>query len=111
VSKEGVISVTVEDTSPQVAALVANAYVAQLDRLVTEYGAGEAGRQRVFLTDQLARAKVRLAAAEDTLRRFQERNRAIVLQDQTRGAIEAAARLKGELMATEVQLQVMRSFA
>jgi uncharacterized protein involved in exopolysaccharide biosynthesis len=42
---------------------------------------------------------------------FQERNRAIVLQDQTRGAIEAAARLKGEVVASEVQLQVLRSFA
>ena len=111
VSKEGVISLTVEDVSPQDAARIANAYIVQLQRLVTEYGVGEAGRQRVFLADQLARAKVRLDAAEDTLRRFQERNRAIVLQDQTRGAIEAAARLKGEMMATEVQLRVMRSFA
>jgi tyrosine-protein kinase Etk/Wzc len=34
-----------------------------------------------------------------------------VLQDQTKGAIEAAARLKGEIMAAEVQLQVMRNFA
>jgi len=34
-----------------------------------------------------------------------------VLQDQTKGAIEAAARLKGEIMAAEVQLQVLRNFA
>jgi uncharacterized protein involved in exopolysaccharide biosynthesis len=34
-----------------------------------------------------------------------------VLQEQTRGAIEAAARLKGEMMAAQVQLQVMRNFA
>ena len=45
------------------------------------------------------------------MRRFQEQNRAIVLQEQTKGAIEAAARLKGEIMAAEVQLQVMRNFA
>jgi uncharacterized protein involved in exopolysaccharide biosynthesis len=34
-----------------------------------------------------------------------------VLQEQARGAIEAAARLKGEITASEVQLEVMRNFA
>jgi tyrosine-protein kinase Etk/Wzc len=111
VSKEGVISVTVEDIDPQVAAQMANFYVEQLDRLVTQYGTGQAGRERGFVTEQLARAKTDLEAAEEALRRFQERNRAIVLQDQTRVAIEGAARLKGEIMAAEVQRQVMGNFA
>lgn len=111
VSKEGVISVTVEDEDPRQAAEMANFYVEQLDRLVAQYGVGEAGRQRVFLTEQLARARAGLDAAEGALRRFQERNSAVVLQEQTRGAIDAAARLKGEIMAAQVQLQVMRNFA
>jgi tyrosine-protein kinase Etk/Wzc len=111
VSREGAIFVKVEDTSPAQAAAIANFYIQQLDRLVTRYGVGEAGRQRGFLTEQLAQAKVGLDTAEEALRRFQERNRAIILQDQTRGAIEAAARLKGEIVAAQVQLQVMRSFA
>jgi len=111
VSKEGVISVRVEETDPQLAAQMANFFVEQLERLVVQFGSGEASHQRVFITEQLALAKRNLATAEDALRGFQERNRAIVLQEQTRGAIEAAARLKGEMMASEVQLQVMRSFA
>jgi len=111
ISKEGVISVKVEDIDPAVAAEIANAYPEQLDRLMVRYGSGEAGRDRVFMTAQLARAKAELDGAEQALRRFQERNRAIVLQEQTRGAIEAAARFKGEIMAAEVQLQVMRNFA
>lgn len=110
-TKEGVISIKVEDTDPSVAADIANFYTAEVDRLLKDYGLGDAGRQRGFLTEQLARAKVGLDAAEGTLRRFQERNQAIVLQEQTRGAIEAAARLKGEIMAAQVQLQVMRNFA
>jgi uncharacterized protein involved in exopolysaccharide biosynthesis len=82
-----------------------------LDRLIAQYGVGEAGRQRIFLTEQVARARVGLDTSEQVLKNFQEQNRAIVLQDQTRGAIEAAARLKGEIMAAQVQLQVMQSFA
>ena len=111
ISREGVISVKVADRNPENAAAMANYYVEVLDQLVARYGTGEASRQRTFLTGQLARARVDLDNAEQALRRFQERNRAIVLQEQTKGAIEAAARLKGEIMAGEVQLQVMRNFA
>jgi uncharacterized protein involved in exopolysaccharide biosynthesis len=110
-SRENVVSVKVEDTDPQKAAEIANFYVEQLDRLVARYSTREAGRSRVFLTEQVARAKVDLETAEAALRRFQERNRAISLQDQTKGAIEAAARLKGEVIAGEVQLETMRNFA
>ena len=111
ISREGVISVKVEDTDPQVAAQMADFYVGQLDRLVSHFSTGEAGSQRGFITEQLARAKGHLEEAEEVLRSFQDRNRAIVLQEQARGAIEAAARLKGEIIAAEVQLQVMRNFA
>jgi len=110
-AREGTISLRIEDTDPQMAAEMANFFVDQLDRVVSRLGTGEASRQRVFITEQLARAKTDLGGGEETLRRFQERNRAVVLQEQTRGAIEGAARLKGEIMAAEVQLQVTRNFA
>ena len=111
VTREGVIAVKVEDVDPQVAAAIANYYVERLDHLVGQFGLGEASRQRIFFTEQLARAKAQLDASEEALRGFQERNRAVVLQEQTRGAIEAAARLRGEIIASEVQMQVMRNFA
>ena len=111
ISREGVVSVIVEDSDPKLAANMANSYVEEVDRRVAQYSMSEAGRQRGFLTQQLARAKTDLDESEQSLRRFQEQNRAIVLQEQTRGAIEAAARLKGEILAAEVQLQVMRNFA
>jgi len=110
-SKEGVISIRVEDTDAVMAAEIANFYPEELNRLITQFGAGETSRQRVFIAEQLAISKSNLEKAEDSLLRFQERNRTIVLQEQTKGALEAAARLKGEMMATEVQLQVMRNFA
>lgn len=111
VSREGVISVSVEDWEPAVAAQLANATAEGAGRLLGRLGSGSAGRERVFFTEQMAKAKKDLEEAEDALRRFQERNRAIVLQEQTRGQIDAAARLAGEIMAAQVQLQVMRNFA
>jgi tyrosine-protein kinase Etk/Wzc len=111
ITRDGTIVVFVSDGDPKIAADLANTYLDQLDQLVVHFGTGDAGRQRGFLAEQLARAKVSLDGAEDELRRFQEKNRAVALQEQTKGAIETAARLKGEIMATQVQLQVMRSFA
>jgi len=109
--RDGLISVKVEDTDPALAAEMANFYVEQLGHLVAQFGVSEAGRQRPFLTEQLARAKGQLDTAERALRQFEEKNRAVVLQDQTRAAIDVAARLKAEMMAAEVQLQVIRNFA
>jgi len=79
VSREGVIAIRVEDTDPQIAEKMANFYVERLDHFVAQFGVGEAGRQRTFLTGQIARARIELDAAEESLRRFQESNRAIVL--------------------------------
>src|SRR5438309_1392136 len=111
VSKEGVISIKVQDTDPQRVAQMANFYVEHLERLVSEYSTSEAGRQRRFITEQLARSKKELTESEEEVRRFQERNSAMVLQEQPPGAIDAAARLKGEIIAADVQLQVLRNFA
>lgn len=111
VSKEGVISVKIEDTDPTVAAAIANFYLEEVDRLVSMYNTSQAGRQFGFISTQLASARSGLERAEQAFRSFQERNRAIVLQDQTRVAIEGAAQLTGQIMAMEVQLQVMRNFA
>jgi uncharacterized protein involved in exopolysaccharide biosynthesis len=110
-TKEYVINITVYDTDPKVAADIANTYVSLLENLVATYATGYAGRQRAFVQGQVARARADLAGAEDKLRAFQETNRAIVLQEQTRGAIEAAAQIKAQVIAHEVQLQVMRQFA
>jgi tyrosine-protein kinase Etk/Wzc len=110
-SKDGVISVEVEDTDPQLAAEIANFYVTNLDHMLTRYTTTEASRQRLFIADRLAETERELRHTEEALRRFQETNKVISLGEQARGAVETAAQLKGEIMASEVQLEVMRKFA
>ncbi len=111
VSKEGVISVTVEDTDPKLAADIANFYATNLDRLLARFGTSEASRQRAFIAEQLAKAEKDLHNAEEALKRFQQRHKAINLDAQMKGEIDAIAELKGQIMASEVQLEVMRNFA
>jgi tyrosine-protein kinase Etk/Wzc len=110
-SKDGIITVKVEEKDPQLAADLANFYVANLDALVARFATTEASKQRSFIAERLAETERELRRAEEALRQFQEANRVIALQDQAKGAVEAAALLKGEIMASEVQLEVMRNFA
>jgi tyrosine-protein kinase Etk/Wzc len=110
-SKDGVISVKVQETDPQLAAEVANFYVGHLDQMITRLATTEASKQRVFIADRLSETERELRRAEEALRQFQETNKVIALQEQAKGAVETAAHLKGEIMASEVQLEVMRKFA
>ena len=110
-TKEGVISVNVQDTDPQLAAEMANFYVTRLDQMMTHFATTEASKQRVFIADRLTETERELRRTEEALRQFQETNKVIALQEQARGAAETAAHLKGEIMASEVQLEVMRKFA
>jgi uncharacterized protein involved in exopolysaccharide biosynthesis len=111
VSKEGLISLTVSETDPVLASRIANFFVEELERIMARFGLAEATRQRAFVSEQLVTARRNLAASEEALRVFQERHKAVALAEQTRGLIDAAARLKGEIIAQEVRLQVMRDFA
>lgn len=110
-SKDGVISVKVQETDPQLAAAIANFYVAHLDQMITRIATTEASKQRVFIADRLTETERKLRGAEEALRQFQETNKVIALQEQAREAVETAAHPKGEIMASEVQLEVMRKFA
>ena len=111
VSKEGAISVTVEDKDPKLAADISNAYVTNLDRLFAKLGTTDASRQRAFISDRLEKTEKALRQAEEALRRFQENNTAIVMQEQAKSAIEEVAKVKGQVMAAEAQLEFMRAFS
>ena len=80
-TKEGVIEIRVEDTDPKMAADMANFYLELLDRVVSKLGTSAAGRQARFIAEQLSRANKELIAAEETVRQFQEKNRAVLLGD------------------------------
>ncbi len=111
VSREGVIAVKVEDRDPKLAADIANAYVTTLDRMFAKLGTTEAGKQRAFVAERLEKTEKALRQAEEALRDFQERNKAVVLQEQAKRSIEAAAQVKGQIAVAEVHLEVMRGFA
>lgn len=110
-SKEGIIAITVEDKDPARAAAIANAYVEELDKINKGMVTTSGRRMRVFVEERLVGSKEELAKAENAIRGFQEKNRAVKLDDQSRTVIEAIGTLKGQLMAKEVELQTLLSYA
>jgi tyrosine-protein kinase Etk/Wzc len=109
VTGEGLVSVRVQDRSPQKAADMANAMVELLDQINREKR-NVAGRQaRVFLEGRLEQNRRELAAAEESLRVVQERTGVLIPDEQLKSVITAAADLNTQLILEEVDLAAMRA--
>jgi tyrosine-protein kinase Etk/Wzc len=109
--REGVITLEVDDKSPQRAADMANAYVEELEKLTRRLAVGEAGQRRLFFEQQLKEAKDDLTKSESQLAKFQVDNKILNPQGQAGLAISAAAGLQAQIAAKEVQIASLRSFA
>ncbi len=110
VTKEKVIKVTVEDKDPQVASDMANFYVSNLDRLNQTLSVSKARENRKFVEQQVAETKLALIKLEEALKEFQTQNRTVAIEAQSKAMIEATAMIQAQIMAQEVQLQVMGTY-
>ena len=110
VSKEKVIKVAVEDKDPQLASDIANFYVLNLDRLNQTLSVSKARENRKFIEQRVAETQTALVKVEDALKEFQTQNRTVAIEAQSKAMIEATAMIQAQIMAQEVQLQVMGSY-
>ena len=106
---DGIITVTAKDEDPKRAADIANTYIEELKKLNIKLNLNNAGRERLFLEERLAVVQNDLSKAEDALKDFQEKNKAIRIDAQASAIIDAFATLKGVLASKEVELGVLRS--
>jgi tyrosine-protein kinase Etk/Wzc len=109
-SKEKMITVSVEATSPQLAADIANYYLEYLDTLNRTVTVTSAHKNKLFIEQRLTETKANLVKLEDLVQNFQTKHKTISIETQAKTAIEAAAQLQAKLTATEIQLQVMQSY-
>jgi tyrosine-protein kinase Etk/Wzc len=109
--KDGVITLRVDDTDSERAALIANQYVAELYAMTQSLAVTEASQRRRFFEAELVKAKDELAKAEGELRRTQEGTGLIKFDDQAKAVIEAAGHVQAEIAAREVGLRGMQTFA
>lgn len=106
--KSGIITIGVTDHSPQRASAIAQSYVAELDRLVSELNTSAAHRERVFLEERLKSVKQDLDSSAKEFSQFASNNTAIDIKEQGRAMVEAAALLQGHLIAAQAELEGLR---
>ena len=110
-TKDGLIRITVEDRDPKRAAELANGYVEEFRKLSASLAMTEAARRRLFFQNELQQAKDDLTASEEAMRKTQQSTGVLQIDSQARALIESAAVLRGQVVAKEVQIQGMKSFA
>ena len=106
--KSGIITIAVTDYSPKGSSAIAQAYVAELDRLVVELNTSAAHRERVFLEERLKSVKQDLDSSAKEFSEFSSKNATIDLKEQGRTMVEAAATLQGHLIAAQSELEGLR---
>lgn len=110
-TKDSLITITLQDRDPQRAAELANGYVEEFRKLSATLAITEAARRRLFFEQQLQPAKEDLAVAEEAMKKTQESTGVLQIDSQAKALIESVALLRAQVVAKEVQIQAMRSFA
>jgi capsule polysaccharide export protein KpsE/RkpR len=107
VTKQGLISLTVDDHDPARAQAMAGMYVSELQRLSNALANTAATKRRVFFEEQLNDAGQRLAAAQSQLGSAGVRDD--VIKSSPQATVEAIAEVQRSILAVEVQLSALRS--
>jgi capsule polysaccharide export protein KpsE/RkpR len=106
--KSGVITIAVQDTDPVRARDMAQAYLDELNNLLTRTSTSSARRERIFIESRLRSVGADLEQAQLALSEFSSKNSTIDLKEQTRGLVDAGARVQGELLVEQSGLQSLR---
>lgn len=107
-TKDGLITVEVDDKDPKFAAELANAHVQELQKLLARLAVTEAQQRRLFFEKQLQQAKDNLTRAEQALKASGVNSSALKTSPQA--AVEGVARLRAGITAQEIKIASMRGF-
>lgn len=104
--RDGLITVEVDDESPERAASMANRYVEELRRVTSTLAVSEAQQRRQFFEEQLKLTNERLVSAQQALQASGFNPGA--LKAEPKSAAESYAKIKAEVTAGEVRLQSLQ---
>jgi uncharacterized protein involved in exopolysaccharide biosynthesis len=106
--KSGVITLTFSDTDPRRAQAIAQAYLDELNSIVTRANTSSARREREFIEKRLVNVQADLESAEKALGQFSSANVTLDVKEQTHAMVDAAARLQGELILGQSELDSLQ---
>lgn len=106
--KSGVITVEVEDTDPVRARDLVQAYLDELNRLVTDTSTSAARRERIFIEQRLHSVQAQLERAQLALSDYSSKSVTLDVGAQTRAMVDAGARVQAELLVEQSGLDSLR---
>src|SRR6201992_36114 len=106
--KSGVITVTFNDTDPRRAQAITQAYLDELNSLLTHANTSSARRERAFIEKRLVNVQAELQSAEKALGQFSSNNVTFDIKEQTHAMVDAAAKLQGELIVGQSELDSLQ---
>jgi capsule polysaccharide export protein KpsE/RkpR len=102
--KSGVISITVEDADPHRARDLTQAYLSELNSLVNSTNTSSARLERMFIEHRLQSAEADLERAQKQMSDFSSTHSTIDIKEQTRATVDAAAKLQGQVIVEQSEL-------
>jgi len=106
--KSGVITITVEDTDPVRARDLAQGYLDELNALVIQTSTSSAHQERLFIEKRLHSVHADLERAQLELSEFSSTHSTVDIKEQTHATVEAAAKVQGQLLVEQAELESMR---
>jgi uncharacterized protein involved in exopolysaccharide biosynthesis len=106
--KSGIITINVSATNPVLAASLAQGYVLELNRVITESNTSGAHRERVFLEGRLKEVKQQLDDSSSALSQFSTKSGAIDVPAQAKSMMDAGLRIQAELIDGRSRLAALR---
>jgi len=106
--KSGVLTVKVSDTDPARARDMAQAYVDELNALVSRTSNSSAHQERLFIEKRLRSVKNDLERAQQEMSEFSSTHAAIDLKEQARATVESQAKVQGALIVAQSELDSLR---
>jgi capsule polysaccharide export protein KpsE/RkpR len=107
-TKSGVITVVVTAKTRERARDLAQGYLDELNDLVARVNTSSAHREREFIERRLSAVQTELQSAQVALSEFSSKHTTIDIKEQTKATVEAGAKLEGQLIAGETELDSLR---
>jgi len=99
-----------EDEARELSKNMANYIIQQLDIVNKQLKVDRAKNTRIFLERRVNQNMMDLHDAEEAFKRFQEKHGTIALPEQTAATITAAAELRAQIVAKEIELGVFQKY-
>ena len=109
ISNEYLLEIYARDQKPERAAALADAYVSALDEMLADYARDRIRRNQELVQEEIGKVRAKLARARQALEEFQQRSKAVALDEERSQLAAQKADLQRQADAARVALQENRS--